>query len=716
MSVLPPTTNNMQNFTFQADALSSEHQHTLASLHNALATHIRRTVQEINQQTSTNLHENKQEVKKTIEDLDKAHTRKISKIFLTIFSSLFDNLRDNDLTAFNFEPWITSNMTTLEESFGSQCVPSHKILNLINDITSTWTEKLEKIKAANSNAERANSINDISFSEVRPRGNSIDDLNHSTTGKDFEEISDTKSVKSSRGRMEMSSEGRARSEAVRSTPSSESRANLFTRMKSLFASSNNPDAGPAATRINLGNNKNFKYDPIKKRYVFDDDEDEPEEVDEGPPPTMMKSVSDKKVEESKKPEEVKEAETKKATTTSSMMLPPSHNHLARKKAQKKGAAGAAEVKKPSFTPSTFIPAAFKHEEPVVEENTVKQVKREDVQEEADEDLQKSATGEETLRRIEEIFERCESLQSRMLDTEKFKAIFENVEVVLGKEMKQKLEKEMEVILLQKELESTAETAIKESSKNRTIEVQATLYKEQLERALVSENDTRDRLDSLKKELEMYREICSNKTDTQNLANEKEYREKITEAHFKSLQEANEQKKKFMEARNKTRELEMRLAEKETQAKMWEERYKEITRQAEDAKKLPGKLRVLMEGYMKAQNEQDGVIIRLKEENCDILKHYRRVFEELGRMAEENLKIGEDLRSKRENIAALEKRLRSSEETLEEKEDNIREFEQVATARGRTIDELEQRLQSLLGEKKELEKDQRKVRQKSIWLR
>jgi heme-binding NEAT domain protein len=45
--------------------------------------------------------------------------------------------------------------------------------------------------------------------------------------------------------------------------------------------------------MNLGNDANFKYDPIKKRYVFEGEEEEPEEEIKAPP----KQVARQKKEE-----------------------------------------------------------------------------------------------------------------------------------------------------------------------------------------------------------------------------------------------------------------------------------------------------------------------------------------------------------------------------------------------------------------------------------
>jgi len=689
-----------QHFNEQAQVLSGGNQRVLRSLNNTLNTKIQHTINGIAQEASTDLYDNKEQVKKvvkeTVEDLDKTLKRKFTKSLLAIFSSLHENLRDNsDLSAFNFETWITNNINSLEENLGSQCVPSHKVLNLINDLSTTWTDKIEKIKASTPQKQE-----DSPFSEIsKPVGNTTDDLNwvkdQAQGNKDFEEISETKSVKSSTGKVDLKTEGKSKSE----TGTSDTKGSGFmSRFKGLLKGGAQ-EAG-AATKVNLGDDKNFKWDPIKKRYVFEGDEDVPEEEDQGPPPAMTKTAPKEETKETEKtPEEVKRLEAK------NLMIPPSHRALSRKKEKgKAGPAGGAEPKKPAFMPAMFVPAAKTEETDITashggenKENHLNKIDQED-----DDFVGKTASGEEVLRRIDEIFEQHKISQHKVMDSKKFKTIFEVVESVLGREMKLKLEKDMEVALLQRELDSTSETLTRESSQRKIAETELAILKERVERSAFNEQDLSIRLEDLEKEVEMYRDACSSKSEILSLVNESDYQEKIIEAHFKSLQDANEQKKKAMEARNEVRTLEMQLCEKDIEAKVWEERYKEIQRQNEEGKKLPQKLRNLIEEYMNTQNEQDGIIVRLKEENCEVLKQYRKAFEELGRMAEESVKTGEEVRQKKQEINRLQKNIQEKERDLENRNERIRAMENEIKVRGGRIDELEENLQQALDEKRDLE--------------
>ena len=695
----------LQHFNDQAQVISGGNQRTLKSLNNTLNNQIQRTINGIAQEASTDLQGNKdqikQVVKETVEDLDKNLKRKFAKTLLTIFSSLNENLRDNnDLGAFNFETWITNNVNSLEENLGSQCIPPHKVLNLINDLSSTWTDKIEKIKA--SAPAKANQA-DSPFSEIsKPAGGQADDLNwvkdhaQGSGSKDFEEISETKSVKSSTGKVDLKTEGKSKSE----TATNDGKSGFMSRVKGIFKSNTQETGG--ATKVNLGNESNFKWDPIKKRYVFEGEEDVPEEEDHGPPPAMAKTTPAEKKEETKteeNPEEAKKLESK------NLMLPPAHRALSRKKEKgKAGPAGAGEPKKPAFMPMVFTPATKIQEKEIGESQEGGQSAGIQKNQDDDDDfVGKTASGEEVLKKIDEIFEHHKASQNNLMDHRKFKSIFEVIENVLGREMKHKLEKDMEVILLQRELESTSESLTRESSQRKLAEAELSMLKEKVEKSAFNEQDLSIRLEDLEKEVEMYKEACSSKSEILSLVNESDYQEKIIEAHFKSLQDANEQKKKAMEARNEVRTLEMKLCEKEIEAQVWEERFKEIQRQNEEGKKLPQKLRNLIEEYMNTQNEQDGIIVRLKEENCEVLKQYRKAFEELGRMAEESVKTGEEIRQKQQEIIKLQKNIQENEKDLADRSDRIRAMENEIKVRGGRIDQLEGNLQQALDEKKELEK-------------
>lgn len=109
----------------------------------------------------------------------------------------------------------------------------------------------------------------------------------------------------------------------------EASGGFFSKMKSIFSKKKTndlDDAGTVATEMKLGDEAKFRYDPIKKKYIFEGEEELPEEVI--PPPLMSGTSSRSAVVEKDKNDAV-------GTAQIDYLKPPSRSHIHKKKAEPK---------------------------------------------------------------------------------------------------------------------------------------------------------------------------------------------------------------------------------------------------------------------------------------------------------------------------------------------------------------------------------------------
>ena len=122
----------------------------------------------------------------------------------------------------------------------------------------------------------------------------------------------------------------AQSSSKSKSQTGEASVGFFSKMKSIFSkkkANDLDDAGTVATEMKLGDEAKFRYDPIKKKYIFEGEEELPEEVI--PPPLMSGTSSRSVVVEKDKNDAVGTAARK------DYLKPPSRSHIHKKKAEPK---------------------------------------------------------------------------------------------------------------------------------------------------------------------------------------------------------------------------------------------------------------------------------------------------------------------------------------------------------------------------------------------
>ena len=121
----------------------------------------------------------------------------------------------------------------------------------------------------------------------------------------------------------------AQSSSKSKSQSGEASGGFFSKMKSIFSKKKTndlDDMGTVATEMKLGDEAKFRYDPIKKKYIFEGEEELPEEVI--PPPLMSGTSSRSAFIEKDKNDAV-------GTTQVDYLKPPARSHIHKKKAEPK---------------------------------------------------------------------------------------------------------------------------------------------------------------------------------------------------------------------------------------------------------------------------------------------------------------------------------------------------------------------------------------------
>ena len=140
-------------------------------------------------------------------------------------------------------------------------------------------------------------------------------------------------------------------------------------IKDIFSRKKVSDDPSKPTKMHLGDEKNFFYDSVKKKYIFKGEEDVPEEEIPLPPKMGLSSgIHNKEEKNEEKPVEPLKEE-KKSIDASDLMKPPSRLPLSKKKESK---ASSINLMKPGFIPQSQVFKPVMREE-VNEENKDKLV-------------------------------------------------------------------------------------------------------------------------------------------------------------------------------------------------------------------------------------------------------------------------------------------------------------------------------------------------------
>lgn len=177
-------------------------------------------------------------------------------------------------------------------------------------------------------------VNQSGSSNKRQEETEDDDIDKRMKSLDKKMEAESQSAKS---RNKDSSDAQSSSKSKGQTEGS---GGFFSKMKSIFSkkkATDLDDAGTVATEMKLGDEAKFRYDPIKKKYIFEGEEELPEELI---PPPLMSGTSTRSA--------FIEKDKNDAAGTAQMdyLKPPSRSHIHKKK---------AEPKKPAEKFSVFNP-------------------------------------------------------------------------------------------------------------------------------------------------------------------------------------------------------------------------------------------------------------------------------------------------------------------------------------------------------------------------
>lgn len=146
-----------------------------------------------------------------------------------------------------------------------------------------------------------------------------------------------------------------------SNQSTQSKSGLLGKVKNLLGGKNKEGAEPIP-EMKLGEPAKFKWDPVKKKYIFEGEEEEPEE-DVPMPPKMLNE--NKKKEET--PKEQQEQQEKTQFGKSDLLKPHTSNlgFMRKKQAPSGGAKQPGGMIKPMnvFAPNTSSPQDIYNSEP-----------------------------------------------------------------------------------------------------------------------------------------------------------------------------------------------------------------------------------------------------------------------------------------------------------------------------------------------------------------
>jgi len=623
--------NQSANISQRVENLSRQRANDLSALKSHLRNDLDYLQNEVNTQVSAKLTLNRRQVIHAITDLNTALKQRLGEALFAIFASFNESLKESDFESLDISRWVNSSLTLFEDRLGTLPLNQDRVLEVINEFTSTWADKVENIKNVSVSKLSNQAEPSLSGHPSIPSRQPVGDINkgrESSLGQDSRDVSDLRSSPS-------------RTEGRGASPSASENKGLFKKMKSLFKAEKSQTGSEGPTNINLGNDKNFKWDPIKKRYIFEGEDEEEEPEDEGPPPMMGGGGS-------QQPKKVEQAHD---GSQHSLVKPPENKLLARKKAP--SSKSQTESKKPAFMPSKFVPTAAPEEE----KSYAREYESQDIL-------------EDIKRRVDEIFERTMGQEVSFEGIEKMRRDLKILDELSLPQLNDEISREAKLLALESEIESTQVSFVKETYNRKALESELSSLRESYQQSFEKQYALDDHVKGLEKELKMYKDLYNTKNQLWSVANSNQTQQKNVENYLKSLKESSSDKKKLIETGNQIRGVELQLQEARASIKLSEGRYEQVVEYLNKENSAVAQLRGLLEDSYKTQKEQDQIIVDLKKENLSLVSKYRGIY-------------GEVLNSQREKET-----LRSHLEVTEAK---LNELESNLNSRVGTITELEGKL-------------------------
>jgi len=485
-----PPRNQTDNISQRVENLSRQRASDLSALKAHLRNDLDYLQNEVSTQVSAKLTLNRRQVLHAITDLNTAFKQRLGEALFAIFASFNESLKESDFESLDISRWVNSSLTLFEDRLGTLPLNQDRVLEVINEFTSTWADKVDNIK--NTSVSKFSNQPEPSLSghpsiPSRQTGGEINRGRETSFGQDSRDVSDIRSSPSRTDRDEKDKRG--------PSPSGSENRGLFGKMKGLFKAEKSQAGSEGPTNINLGNEKNFTWDPIKKRYIFAGEEEEEEPEDEGPPPMGMAASQQPKKAPTEHVDDAKQ----------SLVKPPENKLLARKKAP--SSKSQPEGKKPAFMPSKFVPKAEPEETKEYESEHIGQDILEDIK-----------------RKVDEIFQRTMGQEVLFEGIEKMKRDLRILDELSLPQLNDEILREAKLLALESEIESTQVSFVKETYNRKALESELSSLRESFQQNFEKQYALDNHVKELERDLSMYKDLYSVKsTANGNQSQQKKHR-------------------------------------------------------------------------------------------------------------------------------------------------------------------------------------------------
>ena len=258
-------------------------------------------------------------------------TQNIAITVSNSYFSLLHELKDfyssksaiDSLNFSSFRPHFSSMFQAFEIEIPKEFIDSANTLEL--ELTKTYKSAFNAISFTKENQ----GDNDLLLSSIKKKTDldtEDDDIDKKMKLLE-EKIEGSTPSMMNRNKNEQSSEYQEISRSKSQTDDSNKRSGgFFSKMKNIFKKKKNNELEEfaTATEMKLGDDSNkFRYDPIKKKYIFEGEEEEPEEVI---PPPLVKSTPKHHNDAGSKTQE-----DTKAGSRDSLIKPPIRSYIHKKK-------------------------------------------------------------------------------------------------------------------------------------------------------------------------------------------------------------------------------------------------------------------------------------------------------------------------------------------------------------------------------------------------
>lgn len=439
----------------------------------------------------------------------------------------------------------------------------------------------------------------------------------------------------------------------------DSKGGIFGKVKSLLKSKTQKDDGVVRTEMKLGEEAKFKWDPVKKKYVFEGEEDQPEE-DVPLPPKKMEKTEEKKKEETP----AKEPEQEKAQLGMKDMLKPHTSNVGfLRKRQAPG--GTKQPGGPMKPLNLFVPAATQNQDVYNSEpsSSVLQEKKQPLCVQMFSDLEKLLN----------------KLAIKNISSASYLQPLNEI-IALAKEDAAHLEEHQNELQAYKLETEKAQQTIK------TYEIFNNIKDEAIKKLMESERQATEKLlalemekEALKSSLELYKDLLHSKSvstadEDEESEQKPQYQSMVQEGHFESLLKELSMQEKVIQLSDEVNNLKLKECELESKAKLAEEKAEIYRKRLEEREKEFKDIQLLFDD----NHEKDEASLRLMQRAYELgqkVEDRGKKIQELNKLCQQ---ISEEVGEKNSYISELTAKVKRAETRVSEKEGII--SEQLETIR------------------------------------